>query len=211
MQVQHKQAIVVLQKVLIVTIFITISAMCAHATTLIGEDIRDILSKIESQAFLNTKNFCKSDSDYYGIPLETIQRKSSFEGNNGEMYELILAYSNKLKNTEHANDYVDKIYVHNSSNRNLPAYLIDGIRIIQESNGQEKIAFTANADIKFDDGYLNSNGIFEFPEEPTNEIIDLIFNRSTNSTGYSFLNTRKFVEDLNKPSIPRADVFGSLR
>jgi len=211
MQVQHKQAIVVLQKVLIVTIFITISAMSAHATTLIGKDIRDILSKIESQAFLNTIYFCKSDSGYKDIPKETIQSKYSFVGNNGHNYEVIYAYSNKPKNPAHANEYVDNIYIGGAAVSPEGTSLhLDQICIINEPNGTQTIGFHATGDalVNYEghDMLMPIDGIFVPPKNVAKGILDLIINAPENPTNYSFLNTDHFVRNMKCVSREVADM-----
>lgn len=209
MQVQHKQAIVVLQKVLIVTIFITISAMSAHATTLIGKDIRDILSKIESQAFLNTIYFCKSDSDYYGIPREEIQRIYTFQGTNNRSYDLIYCYSNNKKNP--GTNYVDGIYIAPKLMDEVKddAFRIVGISVIKEADNSQTLAFNVVGYKAFVDPVthisdaLQVTGLFVPPKSVGEEILFLVANNQRNSTGYAFLNGAQLIKDME--SIERSN------
>lgn len=194
MQVQHKQAILVLRKLAIASVFIGANAMCTHATTLIP--------KIESQTSLNTKNFCKSDSDYYGIPREEIQRIYTFQGTNNRSYDLIYAYGNNKKNP--GTNYVDGIYFAPKTwdeNKDI-AFRVDGISIIKEADGSQTLGFDVvgyaecidrNAQVK---GLMQESGIFVPPKKIAEEVLYLIANSKNNSTGYNYLDGGPLIKGM---------------
>ncbi len=198
MQVQHKQAIVVLQKVLIVTIFITISAMSAHATTLIGKDIRDILSKIESQAFLNTIYFCKSDSDYFGIPKENIRAEYDFVGGSRvetKSYKALLVYSKNSQNK--GTNYVDEIYfIPRDLMNGEKAYKVDRIVSVEANDGSQNIGFYVDGERfekEYGIDYLVSDSGVVIPDQNMAKNLLYLITNNNNPYNFSFVNGKSIL------------------
>lgn len=214
MQVQHKQAIVVLQKVLIVTIFITISAMSAHATTLIGKDIRDILSKIESKAFLNTIYFCKSDSDYFGIPKENIRAEYDFFGGgaigDNKSYKALLVYSKNTVNK--GTNYVDDIYfVPRDMKEGESPYKVEGIVSVTAKDGTTHVGFMVEGK-RYDKVYDEldwDSGLIIPGDDSVYNFLYLITNNEKNPYPYVFVNGQKIlskgVTEYKNAIYPMAD------
>ncbi len=196
-----RQAILVLRKLAIASVFIGANAMCTHATTLIP--------KIESQISLNTKNFCKSDSDYYGIPREEIQRIYTFQGTNNRSYDLIYAYGNNKKNP--GTNYVDGIYIAPKTwneNKDI-AFSVDGISVIKEADGSQTLAFNVCGYKAYVDPVTHFadeaqvTGLFVPPKSVAEEILFLVANSQRNSTGYAFLDGAQLIKNME--SIDRSN------
>lgn len=201
MQVQHKQAIVVLRKLAIASVFIGANAMCTHATTLIP--------KIESQISLNTKNFCKSDSNYYGIPKEEIQRIYTFQGTNNRSYDLVYCYSNNKRNP--GTNYVDRIYIAPKLMDEVKddAFRIEGISVIKEADNSQTLAFNVVGYKAYIDPdthmaeKMQVSGLFVPPKSVGEEILFLVANNQRNSTGYAFLDGAQLIKSMK--SIERSN------